>query len=457
MKKSVLFSAMALATAGMITACGGGGSSSGSGDEEVVVEASVNLVEVKNNYVAMAAAVFDDSHITGVELQAAITAFLAEPTTQALESARAAYKLARKPYQQSEIYRWDTVSLIGGGDNLAADGGLASVDDWEGQVNAWPLDETKIEYVIDNPAIYAAITTQLLIDENGTLPAGTEDEANVTTGVHAIEFMLWDRDSSAQGPGPRVATEFASAASCVITPTTTPCRNSAYLQAAADLLVDDLAAMKAEWLVDTSDTDVTLAEHFLSFNEGAFGYILQSIASMAVGELGGARLSAGLWRPANTQPTSIIKTGDYEEEHDCFSDLSHYAVFYNFQGIVNAFEGTYTRTNGTVVGDSEQSFGAYVNELDAQSYTDLSDQLADVNASMTVIFNAGESATKSFDGIIADSESAYENPGDGIRSEQLIALESAIAGLGEIEEITKLIGEASAITGFDSSETGETD
>jgi putative iron-regulated protein len=448
MKKSALFIATSLATAGLITACGSSSSNNESG---------VDLVSVKNNYVAMAAAVYDDSHITGVELQSAIGVFLETPTTDTLEAARTAYKATRKPYQQSEIYRWDTVSLIGGSDDLSADGGLSSVDDWEGQVNAWPLDETKIEYIIDNPGIYATINTDLLIDQNGTLPSGTEDEANVTTGVHAIEFMLWDRDVSAQGPGPRVAAEFGSDTTCASTPATTVCRNSAYLKAAADLLVADLAAMKAEWEVDTSDSDVTLAEHFLGFDEEAFGYILQSIASMSVGELGGARLSAGLWRPANTQPTAILKTGDYEEEHDCFSDLSHYAVYYNFQSIVNAFEGTYTRTDGTVVGDSAQSFGAFVNSIDAKSYTDLTNKLAEIQTNMDVIFNAGEAETKTFDGIIADSESAYDTPGDSVRSVELTALESAIQGLGEVEEITKVIAEATAIAGFDSSETGETD
>jgi putative iron-regulated protein len=457
MKKSVLFTAMALATTGLIAACGGGGGGGGSGSNPVASEPEVNLTSVKDNYVSMAAAVFDDSHRTAVKLRTAIADLLESPTAVTLEAARTAYKVARKPYQQSEIYRWDTVSLIGSGDDLSADGGLASVDGWEGQVNAWPLDETKIEYIIDNPAIYAVINTDLLIDENGTLPVGTEDEANVTTGVHAIEFMLWDRDVSAQGPGPRVATEFGSDATCAITPSITECRNSAYLQAAADLLVEDLVAMKAEWKVDTTDSDITLAEHFLIFDEEAFGYILQSIASMAVGELGGARLSAGLWRPANTQPTGILKTGDYEEEHDCFSDLSHTAVYYNFQGIVNAFEGTYTRTDGSVIGDSAQSFGAFVNSIDAQSFTDLSDKLAEIQTDMDIIFDAGEIGSKSFDGIISDSESAYENPGDGVRSNELIALESAIQGLGEVEEITKVIAEASAIAGFDSTQTGETD
>jgi putative iron-regulated protein len=461
MNRRTLFLAMGLASVGLIAACSSGGGSSGSNNdnietEEVISSEAVNLVSVKENYVAMAAAVYGDSHTTAVELQSAVASFVATPTEETLESARAAYKAARKPYQQSEIYRFDTVTLIGGSDDLSADGGLSSVDDWEGQVNAWPLDETRIEYIIDNPATNSPINPQLLVGANGQLPNGTEDEANVTTGVHAIEFMLWDRDDSARGPGPRTAAEFGSNADCVSTPATVECRNSEYLQAAADLLVEDLTAMKAEWVVDTTDNDVTLAENFLSFDEEAFGYILQSIANMSVGELGGARLSAGLWRPADTQPTDILKTGDYEEEHDCFSDLSHVAVYYNFQGVLNAFEGTYESMDGTIVGDTDQSFGAYVASLDEQSYNELRDKFAEIQTNMDIVFAAGE-ADKSFDEIIADSESAYETPGDNVRSTELVALESAIQGLGEVEEITKVIAEASAITGFDSSETGETD
>lgn len=447
-KQKVLTASVALAGAGLLVACGGSGGSSNNG-------ASTSIDLIKENYVAMAAAVYEDSYDAAVVLQQTVNTFTAEPTQANLVAARDAYKLARKPYQQSEIYRWDTVALVSESDDLDADGGLASVDDWEGQVNAWPLDENKIEFIIEEEGVYGAINAQLLIDENGTDSSGTEDEANVTTGVHAIEFMLWDRDSLSQGAGTRAATEFAADADCV-TPTGTACRNSAYLKAAAELLVADLGAMKDEWVVNEADDDINLAEHFLA-SDRAFGYIVQSIASMSVGELGGARLSAGLWRPAQTQPTNIMKEGAYEEEHDCFSDLSHYAVYYNFQGILNALEGTYTRTDGSVVGSTTNSFGRFISSFDSQSYRDLTEALDEIKVNMQVVFDAGEDGSKTFDDIISDSESAYDNPGDGVRSAELIAIEEAIVGLSEIEEITKDIAEAESIVGFDSEETGETD
>ena len=64
-------------------------------------------------------------------LKLAVDAFLAKPTEDNLRAARAAWIAARIPYMQTEAYRF----------------GNAIVDDWEGKVNAWPLDEGLIDYV----------------------------------------------------------------------------------------------------------------------------------------------------------------------------------------------------------------------------------------------------------------------------------------------------------------------
>src|SRR3546814_10021740 len=50
---------------------------------------------------------------------------------KALADARQAWLKARVPYQQTEALRF----------------GNPIVDDWEGRVNAWPLDEGMIDYV----------------------------------------------------------------------------------------------------------------------------------------------------------------------------------------------------------------------------------------------------------------------------------------------------------------------
>ena len=56
---------------------------------------------------------------------------IARPSEASLRAARQAWIAARVPCQQTGVYRF----------------GNAVVDDWEGKVNAWPLDEGLIDYV----------------------------------------------------------------------------------------------------------------------------------------------------------------------------------------------------------------------------------------------------------------------------------------------------------------------
>src|SRR3990170_3066023 len=87
--------------------------------------------EVLKTYADIAQAGYADSLDTAQTLKLAIDAFLAKPTEDNLRAARAAWIAARIPYMQTEAYRF----------------GNAIVDDWEGKVNAWPLDEGLIDYV----------------------------------------------------------------------------------------------------------------------------------------------------------------------------------------------------------------------------------------------------------------------------------------------------------------------
>ena len=83
------------------------------------------------HYADMVHAVYSDAESTAKKLQTAIDAFLAKPNDDTLKAARAAWVEARVPYLQSEVFRF----------------GNTIIDDWEGQVNAWPLDEGLIDYV----------------------------------------------------------------------------------------------------------------------------------------------------------------------------------------------------------------------------------------------------------------------------------------------------------------------
>jgi putative iron-regulated protein len=90
---------------------------------------AVERVEVLDTYADIAEAAYQDSRTSAKALQDAVAALVAGPSEEALQAAQAAWLAARVPYQQTEASRF----------------GNAIVDDWQGKVNAWPLDERLID------------------------------------------------------------------------------------------------------------------------------------------------------------------------------------------------------------------------------------------------------------------------------------------------------------------------
>ncbi|MCB1506397.1 MAG: peptidase [Hyphomicrobiaceae bacterium] len=299
---------------------------------------AASIKEVLANYANMAEAGYGDALKAAEALNAAVGKLVAEPTAANLEAARTSWIAARAPYQQTEAFRF----------------GNKIVDDWEGKVNSWPLDEGLIDYVdaaygTDNPenSLYAAnviaspsiniagetvdlttITKELLADK---LQEAGGVEANVATGYHAIEFLLWGQDLNGTdaGAGNRSATDF-DMKNC----TGGHCdRRVAYLKAVTELLVDDLKWMVSQWGKDGAARQAVLT------SEGNNGLvtIFTGLGSLSYGELAGERMKLGLL------------LHDPEEEHDCFSDNTHNSHFYDALGIRNVYLGTYKRVDGSDV------------------------------------------------------------------------------------------------------------
>src|SRR6185437_2746266 len=87
--------------------------------------------QVLASYADIAHAGYGDARITAEKLLEAVKTLTSNPTTETLAGARKAWLAARPPYMQTEGFRF----------------GNAIVDDWEGRVNSWPLDEGLIDYV----------------------------------------------------------------------------------------------------------------------------------------------------------------------------------------------------------------------------------------------------------------------------------------------------------------------
>lgn len=325
MKKALVVATSALA----LSAC--------SALDSMLDSKEVTKAAVVETYVELAQAKYGDSLTTAKALNNAIDTFLAAPSEATLASAKDAWLAARVPYQQTEVYRF----------------GNPVVDDWEGKVNAWPLDEGLIDYVdasygaeSDENAFYTAniIANPKLKVGGEMLDASKIDaallqslheidevEANVATGYHVVEFLLWGQDLNGTNPGAgaRPASDY-SLSNC----TNGNCeRRRDYLKAATELIIKDLEDINAAWAKGGE-----AAANLENIGEDkSLATILTGMGSLAYGELAGERTKLGLM------------LHDPEEEHDCFADNTHNSHYYDAKGIKNVYLGEYTASNGEKV------------------------------------------------------------------------------------------------------------
>lgn len=333
--------------------------------------------DVVKNYADIAHAVYADSLATAGKLQETVDALIAAPSEETLEAAKQAWIDARAPYQQSEAFRF----------------GNAIVDDWEGKVNAWPLDEGLIDYVdanyggptdenafaalnvIANPTFSVAglevdatvITPELIAD---TLNEADGIETNVARGYHAIEFLLWGQDLNGtdHGAGARPFTDYAQGEDC----TGGNCdRRAAYLTSATELLVADLEYIVEQWS-ETGEARAAVT------NDPAAGIVamLTGMGSLSYGEQAGERMRLGLM------------LNDPEEEHDCFSDNTHNSHYYDGLGIQNVYLGSYLASDGTLT--SGPSLADLVAAKDADLDAEMRGKLTATMAALGQIKSAAE-------------------------------------------------------------------
>jgi putative iron-regulated protein len=334
--------------------------------------------DVLTTYADIAEAAYGDSLTTAQALQSAVSAFLAAPSDETLTTARQAWLAARVPYLQTEVFRF----------------GNPIVDDWEGRVNAWPLDEGLIDYVdaayggasdenafrtlnviatpsfdLNGTVVDATAITPALLAE--TLQEADEIEANVATGYHAIEFLLWGQDlnGTRTGAGARPVTDYVQGDGC----TNGNCdRRAQYLQAASDLLVTDLTEMAANWAADGPARLSLMADE-----KAGLSAILTGMGSLSYGELAGERIKLGLL------------LNDPEEEQDCFSDNTHNSHYYDGLGIRNVYLGSYARPDGTTV--SGPSLSGLVAAADPAVDAQLTGELDASVAALTALKTRAES------------------------------------------------------------------
>ncbi len=298
----LVISALAIAAA-----CGGGG-----GNDDL-------KAQIVENYAAGAHASYARSLASARAMDAAIDSFLAESSQHRLDAAKYAWLLARDDYGVTEIYRF-------------YDGPIDNEEDGpEGLINAWPLDEAYIDYVegdpgagiINNPEEFPTIDADLLVSLN---EVGGEE--NVSTGWHAIEFLLWGQDLNSDGPGYRPIEDY--------TVNLNADRRATYLRVASDVLLGHLQDMVDAWAPGANNYR---AQFVSKDSNEALTDIITGIGEMSRGELAGERM------------TVAYEERSQEDEHSCFSDNTTADIIANSVGVQRVYFGEYGDVSGPGIMD----------------------------------------------------------------------------------------------------------
>ena len=281
---------------------------------------------VVSHYADGVHALYSKSLASATAMDAAIDIFLTEPTPATLELAKRAWLTARDDYSPTEAFRF-----YGGPIDNEENGP-------EGLINAWPMDEAYIDYVEGNPGAgiindsdtYPEITEELIesLNEEGA-------EENISTGWHAIEFLLWGQDLNENGPGSRPVEDYTTSQNSD--------RRGMYLATTSDLLSIHLQGLVDAWAPGQSGN--YRAEFMAMDADDSLNNIITGIGELSRGELAGERM------------TVAYEERSQEDEHSCFSDNTVADIIGNARGIKMVYTGDY----GVVAGPGVMDLVAAVN------------------------------------------------------------------------------------------------
>ena len=310
-----------------------------------------------NSYSNLATMNYSDALKDAVSLRFAIDVFAEMPNEKNFAKAKTAWLNSRESYGQTEIFR------LANGPIDAEDGWVADTyGSLEGQLNAWPLDENMIDYTTD---ANGKKTYGNIIDTKGNFNPGGEGssvvnvkkisvkaltalnenggDANVATGYHAVEFILWGQDQDYSNfmkdgitngdmtAGQRPLSDFTSEKNAK--------RRLAYLKAASEKIVNDLEMVSSAWTKDgmyklAIQNKLTGADASKNISkEDALKQIFAGMGVFIKSELANERIAVAVLTPSE------------EDEHSCFSDNTHRDIATNYQGFKNVLTSTYEGKN----------------------------------------------------------------------------------------------------------------
>lgn len=263
-----------------------------------------NREAVVQAHVKRATAMWEESASDAQTLEEMVKTFTEEPTVEKLELSRDLWRKSRWSYSQTEVLRYQ---------NGPVDHPENGV---EHELNSWPLDEAFIDGTIDNPesgiindlAHFPSLSIETLRAQNAS-----SGEESISTGFHAIEFLLWGQDLSEAGPGERPLTDFTEAVNAD--------RRKAYLTLSSDLLTQQLQGLAADWREGHG------ANYLQRSAEDNLAGIWKGLVMLSGDEMAGERMAVAL------------ETQDQEDEQSCFSDNTLADLKANLLGIKRVYSG----------------------------------------------------------------------------------------------------------------------
>ena len=324
------FRAFAPFTATLVLALGSAGCSS---NDDATDDGKAQAAVVQN-YAELVSANYADALAGAKDLDKAVKAFTAKPSEASFEATKKAWLICRDPYSLSEAYRFYQGPI----DN---DDGDDDIEDGpEGLLNSWPLDESYIDYVVGaNDAIVSGGIINL-VDDFPTIDAevlsdanGAASDTSVSTGYHAVEFLLWGQDLSSDGPGARPYTDYVTGDDATAENAD---RRAEYLEVVSDLIVTNLTTVNAAWV----DGKANYRADFLKLPpKEALGKIMLGMGSLSGAELSGERMNVA------------YENQDQEDEHSCFSDNTLKDLHNNATSVQNVLLGRYGDLDGPGIDD----------------------------------------------------------------------------------------------------------
>lgn len=299
-----------------------------SSDGDATDDSKAQAAVVKN-YAELVAANYADALAEAKDLDKAVKAFTAKPSEATLEAAKEAWLTSRDPYGLSEAYRFYQGPI----DNDDSDDDIDEGP--EGLLNSWPLDESYIDYVVgpNDTIVNGGIIN--LVDDFPTIDAEVLSEANgaasdtsVSTGYHAVEFLLWGQDLSSEGPGARPYTDYVTGDDATAENAD---RRAEYLDVVSALIVTNLSTVNDAW----ADGEANYRADFLKLPaKDALGKIMLGMGSLSGAELSGERMNVA------------YENQEQEDEHSCFSDNTLKDLHNNATSVQNVLLGKYGDLDG---------------------------------------------------------------------------------------------------------------